>query len=121
MPVSAMLRSLGSPPICDARAPTARLGPVSSVRSPRSVTRQPRHERDVSGPGVMTSFEINGRADSVRTPEDAPLLCAIRDELGLKGTKFGCGIGLCGACTVHVAGRATRSWTLLQDFPDPTD
>jgi len=57
----------------------------------------------------MTSFEINGRAVSVRTPEDAPLLWAIRDELGLKGTKFGCGIGLCGACTVHVAGRATRS------------
>jgi hypothetical protein len=57
----------------------------------------------------MTSFEINGRAVSVRTPEDAPLLWAIRDELGLKGTKFGCGIGLCGACTIHVAGRATRS------------
>jgi isoquinoline 1-oxidoreductase subunit alpha len=57
----------------------------------------------------MSSFEINGRAVSVRTPEDAPLLWAIRDELGLKGTKFGCGIGLCGACTIHVAGRATRS------------
>jgi isoquinoline 1-oxidoreductase alpha subunit len=57
----------------------------------------------------MTSFEINGRAVSVRTPEDASLLWAIRDELGLKGTKFGCGIGLCGACTIHVAGRATRS------------
>ena len=57
----------------------------------------------------MTTFEINGRTVSVRTPEDAPLLWAIRDEIGLKGTKFGCGIGLCGACTVHVSGRAIRS------------
>jgi isoquinoline 1-oxidoreductase subunit alpha len=57
----------------------------------------------------MTSFDINGRTVSVRTPDDAPLLWVIRDEIGLKGTKFGCGIGLCGACTVHVDGRATRS------------
>jgi isoquinoline 1-oxidoreductase alpha subunit len=57
----------------------------------------------------MTGFDINGHTVSVRTPDDAPLLWAIRDELGLKGTKFGCGIGLCGACTVHVDGRATRS------------
>ena len=41
--------------------------------------------------------------------DSAPLLWAIRDEIGLTGTKFGCGIGLCGACTVHVNGRATRS------------
>jgi isoquinoline 1-oxidoreductase alpha subunit len=42
-------------------------------------------------------------------PEDTPLLWVIRDEIGFTGTKFGCGIGLCGACTVHVNGRATRS------------
>jgi isoquinoline 1-oxidoreductase alpha subunit len=57
----------------------------------------------------MTTFEINGRTVSVHSPDDAPLLWVIRDEIGLTGTKFGCGIGFCGACTVHVEGRATRS------------
>ena len=57
----------------------------------------------------MTTFQLNARTVSVRSPEDSPLLWAIRDELSLKGTKFGCGIGMCGACTVHVEGRATRS------------
>jgi isoquinoline 1-oxidoreductase alpha subunit len=57
----------------------------------------------------MTTFNLNGRAVSVRSPDDAALLWVIRDELGLTGTKFGCGIGYCGACTVHVNGRATRS------------
>ena len=57
----------------------------------------------------MTTFDLNGRTVSVRSPDDTPLLWVIRDELGLTGTKFGCGIGLCGACTVHVEGRATRS------------
>ena len=57
----------------------------------------------------MTTFELNGRTVSVHSPDDTPLLWVIRDELGLTGTKFGCGIGFCGACTVHVEGRATRS------------
>ena len=57
----------------------------------------------------MTTFDLNGRTVSVRSPDDTSLLWVIRDELGLTGTKFGCGIGLCGACTVHVEGRATRS------------
>jgi isoquinoline 1-oxidoreductase alpha subunit len=57
----------------------------------------------------MTTFTLNGRTVSVHSPDDAPLLWVIRDELGFTGTKFGCGIGLCGACTVHVEGRATRS------------
>ena len=57
----------------------------------------------------MTKLDLNGRIVSVRSPDDSPLLWAIRDEIGLKGTKFGCGIGMCGACTVHVEGRATRS------------
>src|SRR5271170_7547295 len=57
----------------------------------------------------MTTFQLNGRVVSVHSPDDAPLLWVIRDELGLTGTKFGCGIGFCGACTVHVEGRATRS------------
>ena len=57
----------------------------------------------------MTTFELNGRSVSVHSPDDTPLLWVIREEIGLAGTKFGCGIGFCGACTVHVEGRATRS------------
>jgi isoquinoline 1-oxidoreductase alpha subunit len=57
----------------------------------------------------MIAFRINGRAVSVDAEEDTPLLWVIRDVLGLTGTKFGCGIGMCGACTVHVGGRPTRS------------
>lgn len=52
---------------------------------------------------------VNGRAVSFASEPDTPLLWAIREELGLTGAKFGCGIGACGACTVHVEGRAVRS------------
>ena len=57
----------------------------------------------------MTTFRLNGRDVTVDVPDDTPLLWVIRDEVGLTGTKFGCGIGMCGACTVHIGGRATRS------------
>ncbi len=57
----------------------------------------------------MIKFTINGKAVSVDVDSDTPLLWVIRDEIGLTGTKFGCGIGMCGACTVHIDGRATRS------------
>jgi isoquinoline 1-oxidoreductase alpha subunit len=57
----------------------------------------------------VTTLQINGRQVSVSGPDDAPLLWIIRDEVGLKGTKFGCGIGQCGACTVHIDGKAVRS------------
>lgn len=57
----------------------------------------------------MTSFTLNGKAVTVDIDDDTPLLWAIREEAGLTGTKFGCGIGMCGACTVHVGVRATRS------------
>ena len=57
----------------------------------------------------MTRFTLNGQAVTTETEEDTPLLWVIRDEIGMTGTKFGCGIGMCGACTVHVGGRATRS------------
>jgi isoquinoline 1-oxidoreductase alpha subunit len=54
-------------------------------------------------------LNINGRTTSVDVPADMPLLWVIRDVLNMKGTKFGCGIGQCGACTVHLRGRAVRS------------
>lgn len=52
---------------------------------------------------------VNGRSTTVDVPADTPLLWVVRDVLNLKGTKFGCGIGQCGACTVHLGGRAVRS------------
>lgn len=54
-------------------------------------------------------FKLNGHEVSVEAPEDTPLIWVLRDDLDLTGTKFGCGIGECGACTVLVGGRATRS------------
>ena len=57
----------------------------------------------------MTTLQINGRQVNVDSPPDTPLLWVLRDELGLTGTKFGCGAGQCGACTVHVNGQAMRS------------
>src|ERR1700738_1791955 len=52
---------------------------------------------------------VNGRSSTVDVPADMPLLWVIRDVLKLKGTKYGCGIGQCGACTVHLNGKAVRS------------
>jgi isoquinoline 1-oxidoreductase alpha subunit len=57
----------------------------------------------------MVAFSINGKRVSVNAEPDTPLLWAIREHLKLTGTKFGCGAGLCGACTVHVNGEAVRS------------
>ncbi|HKZ09066.1 MAG TPA: 2Fe-2S iron-sulfur cluster-binding protein, partial [Methylomirabilota bacterium] len=57
----------------------------------------------------MTSFHVNGRAVQVTVDADTPLLWALRDELGLTGTKYGCGAAQCGACTVHLDGQAIRS------------
>jgi isoquinoline 1-oxidoreductase alpha subunit len=57
----------------------------------------------------MGKFFVNGDPVDFRAAPDTPLLWALRDHLGLTGTKFGCGMALCGACTVHVDGEATRS------------
>ena len=55
------------------------------------------------------TLTVNGKATTVDVPGDMPLLWVLRDVLSLKGTKFGCGIAQCGACTVHMSGRAVRS------------
>ena len=60
----------------------------------------------------MIDLMINGQAHSIDVPPDMPLLWILRDMLGLTGTKYGCGIAQCGACTVHVAGAPTRSCLL---------
>lgn len=57
----------------------------------------------------MIALTINGKRHEIDAEGDMPLLWAIRDFVGLKGTKFGCGMGLCGACTVHLNGKAVRS------------
>jgi isoquinoline 1-oxidoreductase alpha subunit len=57
----------------------------------------------------MVAFTVNGRAVTVGAAPDTPLLWALRDHLKLTGTKYGCGVGLCGACTVHVDGKAARA------------
>lgn len=57
----------------------------------------------------MISLNINGHSETLDLPDDTPLLWALRDQLGMTGTKFGCGIAFCGACTVHLDGKPVRS------------
>ena len=57
----------------------------------------------------MVTLNVNGKTQQVDVAPDTPLLWALRDVLGLTGTKFGCGIALCGACTVHLDGQPTRA------------
>jgi isoquinoline 1-oxidoreductase alpha subunit len=57
----------------------------------------------------MVAFTLNNRPVSVEADPDTPLLWVIRDHVGLTGTKYGCGAGLCGACTVHIDGKAERA------------
>ncbi|MCB1390145.1 MAG: (2Fe-2S)-binding protein [Rhodobacteraceae bacterium] len=58
---------------------------------------------------MSTRLTINGATHVIDAPEDTPLLWVLRDELGMTGTKYGCGVGACGACTVHIDGEAMRS------------
>ncbi|MDE4133509.1 (2Fe-2S)-binding protein [Phaeobacter sp. QD34_3] len=58
---------------------------------------------------MPTTLRINGTDHELDLPQDVPLLWVLRDEIGLTGTKFGCGVAACGACTVHIDGEAARS------------
>ena len=61
---------------------------------------------------MKTALNVNGTRRQIDVPEDVPLLWVLREELGLTGTKFGCGVAACGACTVHVDGDAVRSCSM---------
>lgn len=66
------------------------------------------------------SLNVNGNSYMIDLPDDVPLLWVLRDEIGLTGTKFGCGISACGACTVHINGQAVRSCQVtLADVDGP--
>ena len=66
-------------------------------------------------------FTINGTSHEVDVEDDMPLLWVLRDELGLTGTKYGCGVAQCGACTVHMDGIAVRSCQISASIADGTD
>jgi isoquinoline 1-oxidoreductase alpha subunit len=65
-------------------------------------------------------LDVNGQARTVEVPPETPMLWVLREELGLRGTRFGCGKALCGACTIHVGGQARRSCVLpIKDVAGP--
>src|SRR5437660_12823028 len=69
----------------------------------------------------MVSIKVNGTSHQLDVEGETPLLWVLREEIGLTGTKFGCGISACGACTVHVNGRAVRSCTMPIGSVDGAD
>ncbi len=68
----------------------------------------------------MASLNVNGQVRDVQAQPDTPLLWVLREQLGLTGTKYGCGIAQCGACTVHIDGQATRSCVVPLSAVTPT-
>src|SRR5262245_58721993 len=98
-----MLAHPGSDTGCAAPCP-----PQGSGLASRQSTRPP-GSFDEDRRLAMIPLVINGQRQNVDLPGETPLLWTLRDELGLTGTKFGCGMALCGACTVHLDGQAIRS------------
>ena len=70
---------------------------------------------------MAINLRVNGKEHSIDVDPETPLLWVLRDNLGLTGTKYGCGIAACGACTVHVDGVAERSCAVPVEFADGTD
>lgn len=70
---------------------------------------------------MAVRLTVNGKEQTIEVESDTPLLWVVRDELGLKGTKFGCGMGLCGACTVHLNGQPVRSCSTPVEMADGGD
>ena len=69
----------------------------------------------------MAKLNINGKTHDVKVEDDTPLLWVIREQVGLTGTKFGCGIAQCGACSVHINGKLVRSCSVPVGSVKPTD
>ena len=69
----------------------------------------------------MAKLNINGRTHDVKVEADTPLLWAIREQVGLTGTKYGCGVAACGACSVHINGELRRSCSIQVSTVKPTD
>ena len=84
-------------------------GPASRPSAPREALAPPAPARSAPGP---IRLSVNGAVHAVRSSPDTPLLYVLRDELLLHGPRFGCGLGQCGACTVHLGGNAIRSCTV---------
>src|ERR1700748_2651033 len=81
-------------------------------RSGAASRSKPRDYDNIPPEPLMTTFNINGETHTVDAPPDMPLLWVLRDLVGLTGTKYGCGIAQCGACTVHLNGNAVRSCSI---------
>src|SRR5712692_3484700 len=84
-------------------------GDASDPSTSLSTSHQPNRRRPFEERHMPQTLTINGKARSVDVDDDTPLLWVLRDVLGMTGTKFGCGMALCGACTVHLDGKAIRS------------
>ena len=82
---------------------------MNSCELPARSATQRRHHRGAGDADMAVEFKVNGRPVSFAGDASMPLLWYLRDHAQLSGTKFGCGIGACGACTVHVDGAAMRS------------
>eukprot|EP01036_Dinobryon_divergens_P044071 gene44070-58767_t len=100
-------------------APPSFRGPRQSVEGATARRRGPGMRTSPTGRAHTTrgnnrviDLKVNGKPVSLDVDADMPLLWALRDELNLTGTKFGCGMAMCGACTVHLDGEATRSCVL---------
>src|SRR3954470_7149515 len=86
---------------------------IASVRLPDVVLREPYSPSPQGAPVSSIKYlKINGEARAVDVPDDMPLLWVLRDVVGMTGTKFGCGVAQCGACTVQLDGQPVRSCVL---------